>query len=62
MDMTALLVVAATIFLWGTVSVRLGRADLTAPVVFVVVGGFLGWTGLVDGPASSCACSGSDSR
>jgi NhaP-type Na+/H+ or K+/H+ antiporter len=48
MDMTALLVIAAAIFLWGTVSVRLVRADLTAPIVFVALGAILAWTGLVD--------------
>lgn len=52
MDITAVLVVTAVIFLWGTVSVRVTRADLTAPVVFVLVGGLLSWTGLVDAPTA----------
>jgi NhaP-type Na+/H+ or K+/H+ antiporter len=47
MDVTAALVVAAAVFLWGAVSARLERADLTAPIVFVTVGGMLAWTGLV---------------
>jgi NhaP-type Na+/H+ or K+/H+ antiporter len=52
MDMTAVLLITATIFLWGTVSARLGRADLTAPIVFVAIGGMLAATGLVDGPSA----------
>jgi sodium/hydrogen antiporter len=31
-------VIAATVFIWGAVSARLQRADLTAPIVFVAVG------------------------
>lgn len=52
MDMTAVLIVTATIFLWGTVSARLQRADLTAPIVFVVVGGLLAASELVAGPSA----------
>lgn len=52
MDMTAVLIVTATIFVWGTVSSRLERADLTAPIVFVVIGGLLTVTDLVDGPSA----------
>ena len=52
MDTTAILVIAATVFLWGTVSSRLERADLTAPIVFVLIGGLMAATGLVDGPAA----------
>jgi sodium/hydrogen antiporter len=47
MDGTALLVVAAAIFLWGAVSARLERADLTAPIVFTGVGAALAGLGLV---------------
>ena len=47
MDGTALTVVAAAIFLWGAVSARLERADLTAPIVFTLVGAALGGLGLV---------------
>ena len=42
------LAVAATIFVWGVVSARLERADLTAPIVFVVVGALLGAPALGD--------------
>ncbi|HET8558946.1 MAG TPA: cation:proton antiporter [Marmoricola sp.] len=52
MDTTAILIIAATVFLWGTVSSRLERADLTAPIVFVLIGGALAATGLVDGPTA----------
>jgi NhaP-type Na+/H+ or K+/H+ antiporter len=52
MDITAVLVITAAIFLWGTLSVRVTRADLTAPIVFVLVGALLSWTGLVDAPAA----------
>jgi NhaP-type Na+/H+ or K+/H+ antiporter len=47
MDGTALVVVAAAIFLWGAVSARLERADLTAPIVFTGVGAALAGLGLV---------------
>ncbi|MGZ5418170.1 MAG: cation:proton antiporter domain-containing protein [Nocardioides sp.] len=42
------LAVAATIFVWGVGSARLDRADLTAPIVFVVVGALLGATAVGD--------------
>jgi NhaP-type Na+/H+ or K+/H+ antiporter len=45
---TAVLVVTAAIFVWGMVAARLERADLTAPIVFVVVGVILAALGLVD--------------
>lgn len=45
---TAALVVIATIFVWGLVAGRLERADLTAPIVFVVVGALLAALDLVD--------------
>ncbi|HSJ20823.1 MAG TPA: cation:proton antiporter, partial [Nocardioidaceae bacterium] len=51
MDMTAVLVVMVTIFVWGAVSARLERADLTAPIVFVAIGGLLAASDVVDGPA-----------
>jgi NhaP-type Na+/H+ or K+/H+ antiporter len=47
-DTTAVLVITATIFLWGTVSARLSGADLTAPIVFVAVGALVSATDLVD--------------
>jgi len=46
-EQTALIVVAAAVFIWGAVSARLERADLTAPIVFTAMGAALyGW-GLV---------------
>ncbi|MBB3084470.1 cation:proton antiporter [Geodermatophilus sabuli] len=41
-------IVSTVIFLWGVLSARLQRADLTAPIVFVGVGGLLAAAGLVD--------------
>ena len=38
MDATALALVALAVFGWGLFSARLGRADLSAPIVFVAVG------------------------
>ncbi|MGB3438395.1 MAG: cation:proton antiporter [Actinophytocola sp.] len=52
MEVTASLIVVTAIFLWGTVSKRLTRADLTAPIVFVVVGVLLATTGLIDAPTA----------
>ena len=48
MDAAAILVIAAAIFVWGVVSARLERADLSAPIVFVAVGVVLAAVGLVD--------------
>jgi NhaP-type Na+/H+ or K+/H+ antiporter len=48
MHETTLLVIAAAIFLWGVISARLERADLTAPVVFMVVGAVLAGTGQIE--------------
>ncbi len=47
MSVTVILIVTATIFVWGMVSARLERADLTAPIVFVAVGSLLAASGLV---------------
>jgi NhaP-type Na+/H+ or K+/H+ antiporter len=52
MDMAAVLIVMATIFLWGVVSARLARADLTAPIVFVAAGGALAAVDLIDAPSA----------
>ena len=41
MEHVAVLIVMATIFGWGTVSARLERADLSAPIVFTLVGALL---------------------
>ena len=38
MSVTAMVVVTASIFVWGTLSGRLERADLTAPIVFMGLG------------------------
>jgi len=44
---TGLVVVAAAVFGWGVLSGRLERADLTAPIVFTIVGALLHGAGLV---------------
>lgn len=48
MDVTVVLLVTTTIFVWGLLSARLERADLTAPIVFTVVGALIGGLELVD--------------
>ena len=50
MNVSALVIVAATLFGWGLVSKRLARADLTAPIVFIIVGAALAWAGQIEGP------------
>ena len=68
MEESALIVVAAAIFVWGVVSARLERADLTAPIVFVAVGVALAGLGPVHAASApeassrwwrspSCGCS-----
>jgi MFS family permease len=52
MDVAAVALVAATVFVWGVVSARLERADLTAPIVFVTIGAVLGGLGLIDAPSA----------
>ncbi len=47
MSTGALVIVMTTVFLWGAVSARLQRADLTAPIVFTGVGALLAALGLV---------------
>jgi len=49
-ELVAVAFVAATIFGWGVVSARLERADLTAPIVFTVVGALLVMFGMVHRP------------
>lgn len=51
MDVTAIVVITAALFIWGLVSNRLERADVTAPIAFVVVGLALAGLNLVDGPS-----------
>lgn len=45
-------VVAASIFVWGLVSARLQRADLTAPIVFTLIGAVVALTGIASPEAS----------
>ena len=49
MELTAVVLVTALLFVWGLVSARLQQADLTAPIVFTAVGAALAWSGVVDG-------------
>jgi sodium/hydrogen antiporter len=51
-DTTAILLVCGALFLWGVLSGRLERDDLTAPIVFVAVGGLLAVTGLIAAPTA----------
>ncbi|MGB8380516.1 MAG: cation:proton antiporter, partial [Dermatophilaceae bacterium] len=53
MDTTALVIITAALFGWGLLSRRFERADLTAPIVFTIVGAVLAWGGLVEGPEES---------
>jgi NhaP-type Na+/H+ or K+/H+ antiporter len=48
MDERAMLIVTATLFAWGLVSRRLERADLSAPIVFTLVGALIAGLGLED--------------
>jgi len=50
MEATVVVLVTLTLFVWGVVSKRLERAELTGPIVFVVIGALLAWSGLVTGP------------
>jgi NhaP-type Na+/H+ or K+/H+ antiporter len=52
MSETTLVVIAASIFLWGVISARLERADLTAPVAFMVVGAVLAGTDQIHAAAA----------
>jgi sodium/hydrogen antiporter len=51
-DIEAVLILTATIFLWGVVSARLERADVTSPIVFVAIGGLMAAAGVIDGPSA----------
>ena len=55
MDVTAILLITGLVFLWGVVSGRLEHADLTAPIVFVAVGGLCAAVGLLDAPTATTA-------
>lgn len=48
MDMVVVLIVMAAIFAWALVSARATGADLSAPIVFVAVGGLLAAADLLD--------------
>jgi sodium/hydrogen antiporter len=50
MEATVIVLVTASLFVWGLASRRLARSELTGPIVFVVVGAVIAWTGLVVGP------------
>jgi len=50
-DTMALATIAGAVFLWGTTSARLERADVTGPIVFALVGYLLVETGLISGAA-----------
>jgi NhaP-type Na+/H+ or K+/H+ antiporter len=52
MDVAAVTVIAAAVFVWGIVSARLERADLTAPIVFVAVGVALAALGTIETPSA----------
>jgi len=54
-ELVAVVLITTTIFGWGTVSARLERADLTAPIVFTLVGALLVIVGLVDTPSAPVA-------
>jgi sodium/hydrogen antiporter len=47
-EAAAVLVISTAVVLWGAVSARLERADLSAPIVFVAVGAVLSAAGLVE--------------
>jgi sodium/hydrogen antiporter len=47
-DTTAILLISGALFLWCVLSGRLERDNLTAPIVFVAIGGMLAVTGLID--------------
>jgi len=51
MDVT-MVVIGAAVFGWGLLSARLERANLTAPMVFIAVGGTLAALGLINGPSA----------
>jgi NhaP-type Na+/H+ or K+/H+ antiporter len=55
MELVAVVLVTVAIFGWGTVSARLERADLSAPIVFTLVGALLVVLGLVDAPSAPVA-------
>jgi NhaP-type Na+/H+ or K+/H+ antiporter len=47
-----MVLISAAVFGWGLLSARLERTNLTAPMIFIAVGGTLAGLGLIDGPAA----------
>ena len=52
MNLTAMVLISAAVFGWGLLSARLERVNLTAPMVFIAVGGGLAALGLISGPSA----------
>src|SRR4051794_26130839 len=52
MDVTAVILVTAALFVWALVSARLQQADLTAPIVFIAIGAALAGLGLMEAPSA----------
>jgi NhaP-type Na+/H+ or K+/H+ antiporter len=52
MDVTVVVIAAAALFVWGLLSNKLERADVTAPIAFIAVGAALAGLDLVHGPSS----------
>lgn len=52
MELIGAVAVLVAIFLWALVAARLQRADLTAPIVFTVLGALLAFNGLINGPGA----------
>ena len=55
METSAILLISGALFLWGVLSGRLERDDLTAPIVFVAVGGLAAGASLLDTPSAAGA-------
>jgi NhaP-type Na+/H+ or K+/H+ antiporter len=53
MSITVVVVVTSALFAWGLFSNKLERADLSAPIVFVLVGAALAAADLVEGQSSA---------
>jgi NhaP-type Na+/H+ or K+/H+ antiporter len=54
-ELVAVVLITAAIFVWGTLSARLERADFSAPIVFTLLGALLAVAGLVDTPSAPVA-------
>jgi hypothetical protein len=62
LDVAAIAVVAGCFVVWGIVSARFERGNLTAPIAFVVVGLVLANGRSEPMPRLRCGCSASSSR